>query len=823
MLSSRGGVATAAAIGRRGRGAARPPTGPLSHFLTFSSPFPFSSLPTDIQAEAVPLILGGGDVLAAAETGSGKTGAFALPVLQLVAEARAAGGSAAAAAAGAAGRGPGAAGAPAAAPAAARMSEADRDGLLSVSPDGLAVQARAEAAWAGGRAGVGVLPASRARAWWVATPADDGLARVGAALGGASFDLGSDAGGWGYGGTGRKAHGGEFVPYGGAWGRGDAVGVALDCSSTPPTLSFFRGGAALGPAFTLAGAPPDVPLFPAVYLKNAELGLRFAGPADEPPPGFRWLDALPPAAKATTAPAAATSAAAAAARPPSLPIALVLEPTRDLAEQAAEAFVRLAARLPSIRILCTAGGSPAGPQKAALASGAADVVVGTLGRVQELVATGALSLAGIRVVVLDEADRLVEDGAGRHGVAGLVGSCPKGGAGAARLQVLLFSATLHAPAVVRTAAALCANPIHVDLKGGGGPGAPIPLPEGVDHCLVRVDPRADRSWLQAAPVVPTDGVHAPDAGPGGAPLLSPDADSPEAWSEAVKRLKPRLVARLADALEMGQALLFVRTNHDAACLQAFFDGLAPPGVPPCAGRRPEGAPPPPGAPPHPYSSAVLGGASAMEDRRSALAAFKAGGVRFLIATDVAARGLDVAGLPFVIQVTLPDPDRPEEYVHRIGRVGRAGARGLAVSLLSTVPEKVWFVTRKGYRPWAVPGGVKAADTRPAEDGGHTVWLDEGEALAAIQARLGGVEVPEMGPDLSLPWGPGAGGGGKGGGAGYGGPAGPAAVAAAAAEEEQKARLAALRPAVERLAALETESQRAYFSLRMGGGWGGAEG
>jgi len=255
--------------------------------------------------------------------------------------------------------------------------------------------------------------------------------------------------------------------------------------------------------------------------------------------------------------------------------------------------------------------------------------------------------------------------------------------------------------------------------------------------------------------------------------------------------------------------------------EAFFDGLAPPGVPPCAGRRPEGAPPPPGAPPHPYSSAVLGGASAMEDRRSALAAFKAGGVRFLIATDVAARGLDVAGLPFVIQVTLPDPNRPEEYVHRIGRVGRAGARGLAVSLLSTVPEKVWFVTRKGYRPWAVSGGVKAADTRPAEDGGHTVWLDEGEALAAIQARLGGVEVPEMGPDLSLPWGPGAGGGGKGGGAGYGGPAGPAAVAAAAAEEEQKARLAALRPAVERLAALETESQRAYFSLRMGGGWGGA--
>ena len=79
----------------------------------------------------------------------------------------------------------------------------------------------------------------------------------------------------------------------------------------------------------------------------------------------------------------------------------------------------------------------------------------------------------------------------------------------------------------------------------------------------------------------------------------------------------------------------------------------------------------------------------------------------LVAADVAARGIDISSLPFVINCTIPD--KPETYVHRVGRVGRADRRGLAVSLVSTVRERVWFC-RKGKKP-------PCADTRDFDKGG----------------------------------------------------------------------------------------------------------
>ena len=69
-----------------------------------------------------------------------------------------------------------------------------------------------------------------------------------------------------------------------------------------------------------------------------------------------------------------------------------------------------------------------------------------------------------------------------------------------------------------------------------------------------------------------------------------------------------------------------------------------------------------------------------------------GDVRFLVCTDVAARGLDIAGLPYCINLTLPD--KPEDYIHRIGRVGRADTMGLAISLVATEKEKVWFYDKR---------------------------------------------------------------------------------------------------------------------------------
>ena len=108
-------------------------------------------LPTPVQAEAIPLVLGGGDVLAAAETGSGKTGAFALPVLQIAHEAIAE--------ANRSQQNPAVRGGSAtlATPENVKLSLEDRDALLAVSPDGLKCQSRAQKKWSGGRASIGVL------------------------------------------------------------------------------------------------------------------------------------------------------------------------------------------------------------------------------------------------------------------------------------------------------------------------------------------------------------------------------------------------------------------------------------------------------------------------------------------------------------------------------------------------------------------------------------------------------------------------------------------------------------------------------------------
>merc|ERR1719346_798979 len=99
---------------------------------------------------------------------------------------------------------------------------------------------------------------------------------------------------------------------------------------------------------------------------------------------------------------------------------------------------------------------------------------------------------------------------------------------------------------------------------------------------------------------------------------------------------------------------------------------------------------------NPYSCVVLAGMRNQDERRSNLEAFKEGDVRFLICTDVAARGIDIAGLPFVIQMTLSDDI--ENYVHRIGRCGRAERLGLCISMVATEREKVWYFKNKQKNP-----------------------------------------------------------------------------------------------------------------------------
>lgn len=132
----------------------------------------------------------------------------------------------------------------------------------------------------------------------------------------------------------------------------------------------------------------------------------------------------------------------------------------------------------------------------------------------------------------------------------------------------------------------------------------------------------------------------------------------------------------------------------------------------------------------------------MEERRSSLQALKEGDVRILICTDVAARGIDVDALPFVINLTLPD--EPEDYVHRIGRVGRADRMGLAISFVSSagVKEKVWYHKCSNR-------GKNCLNRNLEEQGGCTRWYDESLCLAKIE-KLINQRIAVMNSDLTLP-------------------------------------------------------------------------
>jgi len=211
--------------------------------------------------------------------------------------------------------------------------------------------------------------------------------------------------------------------------------------------------------------------------------------------------------------------------------------------------------------------------------------------------------------------------------------------------------------------------------------------------------------------VPTDGVHRSDA-------VAAHLSTPESLSEGAKRLKPLLLLKVAEQLKMSQCLVFCRTNMDCDNLERFLQAAGGGGS--FRGKMEKGVE-------NPYSCVVLAGQRSMEERRRNLRAFKDGDIRFMICTDVAARGLDIKELPYVINMTLPDKE--EDYVHRVGRVGRAETMGLAISFVSIVHEKVWFYDRRKWEG-------KQLSTKLASDGGCCIWYDEPGLLRSIEKRLG---------------------------------------------------------------------------------------
>jgi ATP-dependent RNA helicase RhlE len=273
--------------------------------------------------------------------------------------------------------------------------------------------------------------------------------------------------------------------------------------------------------------------------------------------------------------------------------ALVLSPTRELASQIAESFRTYGRELP-LSTAVVFGGVPIGAQQRRLAPGV-DILVATPGRLLDLIDRKSLTLARVEILVLDEADRMLDLGF-IHALRRIVKLLPR------QRQTLLFSATMPR-AIASLAEEYLDNPIEV-----------------------AVTPAATTVELVDQGVL----------------FVSSD------------RKRDALATLLGDpAFE--RVLVFTRTKHGA---DRVVRHLSAAGI----------------------EAIAIHGNKSQPQRERALAGFRAGGSRVLVATDIAARGIDVEGVSHVINFELPNV--PEDYVHRIGRTARAGAAGVAISLCS---------------------------------------------------------------------------------------------------------------------------------------------
>ena len=272
--------------------------------------------------------------------------------------------------------------------------------------------------------------------------------------------------------------------------------------------------------------------------------------------------------------------------------ALVLTPTRELAAQVGESVATYGKHLP-INSTVVFGGVKINPQMMKLRKGV-DVLVATPGRLLDLYNQNAVKFGQLEVLVLDEADRMLDMGF-IHDIKKILAALPK------KRQNLMFSATFSDD-IRRLAKGLVNDPVEVSVS------APNTTVKSVEHWIYPVD----------------------------------------------KGKKPALLSKLIQDNKWKQVLVFSKTKHGANRLTKQLDAKG-------------------------ITAAAIHGNKSQGARTRALADFKSGAVRVLVATDIAARGLDIEQLPHVINFDLPNV--PEDYVHRIGRTGRAGATGEAISLV----------------------------------------------------------------------------------------------------------------------------------------------
>ncbi|MBF0675083.1 ATP-dependent RNA helicase DbpA [Pseudomonas sp.] len=273
--------------------------------------------------------------------------------------------------------------------------------------------------------------------------------------------------------------------------------------------------------------------------------------------------------------------------------ALVLCPTRELADQVAKEIRRLARAADNIKVLTLCGGMPFGPQIGSLEHGA-HIVVGTPGRVQEHLAKGTLKLDGLNTLVLDEADRMLDMGF-IDSISAIIEQTP------ARRQTLLFSAT---------------------------------YPDGIEQLAAR--------FLKKPARVEVESQH-------------DNAQIEQRFYEIEPQRRMEAVAQVLDHYRPTSTITFCQTKIQCDELVAFLKARG-------------------------LSAAALHGDLEQRDRDQVLTLFANRSLSVLVATDVAARGIDIAGLDLVLNAELSRD--PEIHIHRVGRSGRAGEKGLAVSLVA---------------------------------------------------------------------------------------------------------------------------------------------
>lgn len=280
----------------------------------------------------------------AAETGSGKTGAFCLPILQIVWETLK-------------DIQDGKKGSHSSHSNVQpwRMSFFDRGNALAVTPNGLRCQSREQKEWHGGRATTGVK--GTGRYYFEATVTDEGLCRVGWSTDKASLDVGTDRFSYGFGGTGKKSNNKQFDDYGEAFGMNDVIGCMLDIGRGE--ISYSKNGKNLGVAFRIQDQMKNETFYPAVVLKNAEMEFNF-GESDfkqKIPDGYVAL-CRAESNNFKFNPNAQASSAEDMKSKPNAPKAIIIEPSRELAEQTFQQLEKFKKFLkdPSIREYLLIGG-----------------------------------------------------------------------------------------------------------------------------------------------------------------------------------------------------------------------------------------------------------------------------------------------------------------------------------------------------------------------------------------------------------------------------------------------------------------------------------